>query len=58
MLMNSKCFFVAIPVTNTTSTTISNSCPRCGAQFKMIEALRSHMCVSTQFCRYYMCLVI
>ncbi|XP_067304353.1 pogo transposable element with ZNF domain isoform X3 [Pseudorasbora parva] len=33
-----------IPVTHTTPSTISHLCPRCGAQFKMIEALRSHMC--------------
>ncbi|XP_057195712.1 pogo transposable element with ZNF domain isoform X2 [Triplophysa rosa] len=32
-----------IPVTNTVQSSY-HSCPRCGAQFKMIEALRSHMC--------------
>uniref|UniRef100_A0A8C2JLX0 Pogo transposable element derived with ZNF domain b n=1 Tax=Cyprinus carpio TaxID=7962 RepID=A0A8C2JLX0_CYPCA len=37
-------FFVAIPITHTTPSTTSHLCPRCGAQFKMIEALRSHMC--------------
>uniref|UniRef100_A0A8C1SD63 Pogo transposable element derived with ZNF domain b n=1 Tax=Cyprinus carpio TaxID=7962 RepID=A0A8C1SD63_CYPCA len=33
-----------IPITHTTPSTTSHLCPRCGAQFKMIEALRSHMC--------------
>uniref|UniRef100_A0A8C1SJ21 Pogo transposable element derived with ZNF domain b n=1 Tax=Cyprinus carpio TaxID=7962 RepID=A0A8C1SJ21_CYPCA len=37
-------FFVAIPITHTTASTTTHLCPRCGAQFKMIEALRSHMC--------------
>uniref|UniRef100_A0A9J7Z2H8 Pogo transposable element derived with ZNF domain b n=1 Tax=Cyprinus carpio carpio TaxID=630221 RepID=A0A9J7Z2H8_CYPCA len=33
-----------IPITHTTASTTTHLCPRCGAQFKMIEALRSHMC--------------
>ncbi|XP_058602365.1 LOW QUALITY PROTEIN: pogo transposable element with ZNF domain [Onychostoma macrolepis] len=33
-----------IPITHTTASTTTHFCPRCGAQFKMIEALRSHMC--------------
>uniref|UniRef100_A0A673IVM5 Pogo transposable element derived with ZNF domain b n=1 Tax=Sinocyclocheilus rhinocerous TaxID=307959 RepID=A0A673IVM5_9TELE len=33
-----------IPITHTTPSTTSYLCPRCGAQFKMTEALRSHMC--------------
>ncbi|KAL1259794.1 hypothetical protein QQF64_010371 [Cirrhinus molitorella] len=33
-----------IPITHTTPSTTSHLCPRCGAQFKMVEALRSHMC--------------
>lgn len=34
-----------IPLPNaTSSTTTTHLCPRCGAQFRMIEALRGHMC--------------
>lgn len=31
---------------NAASSSALNICPRCGAHFKMIEALRGHMCVS------------
>uniref|UniRef100_A0A8C1JIL5 Pogo transposable element derived with ZNF domain b n=1 Tax=Cyprinus carpio TaxID=7962 RepID=A0A8C1JIL5_CYPCA len=39
-----KMLLLTIPITHTTASTTTHLCPRCGAQFKMIEALRSHMC--------------
>uniref|UniRef100_A0A8C2CBW5 Pogo transposable element derived with ZNF domain b n=1 Tax=Cyprinus carpio TaxID=7962 RepID=A0A8C2CBW5_CYPCA len=44
LLLSTVSCYNSIPITHTTASTTTHLCPRCGAQFKMIEALRSHMC--------------